>query len=231
MPKSQEAMYEPFAGEFAGHAEDSAYNAHYDRPSVLEVLGDVRGLSVLDAGCGPGFYTRELLDRGAVVTAFDPSPAFVGQARKRSGGRADIRRLDLELPMPELDDSSFDRIVLALVIHHITNRNVALSELHRVLKPGGRLVVSTIHPGADWANHGGSYFDRELVEETWQQDWQVRYWRQPLGDWCREFTDAGFLIEQLVEPRPAASMAHRYPDVQRRLDQAPGFIIFQLLKP
>lgn len=226
-----EAMYEPFAEQFANHAEDSAYNAHYDRPAVLEVLGDVQGLSVLDAGCGPGFYTRALLDRGAVVTAFDPSPAFVNLTRERTGAGADVRQLDLEHPLLGLEGDSFDRIVLALVIHHVSNRQQALSELYRVLKPGGRLILSTIHPGADWANHGGSYFNRELVQETWQQDWEVRYWRQPLGDWCREFTDAGFLIEKLVEPRPAASMADRYPDVQRKLDQAPGFIIFQLLKP
>lgn len=224
-------MYEPFAGEFASHARDSAYNAHYDRPAVLEMLGGVRGLSILDAGCGPGFYTRELLDRGAVVTAFDPSPAFVDLTRKRTAAAADVRLLDLERPLLGLHDDSFDRILLALVIHHVTNRSLALSELYRVLKPGGRLIVSTVHPVADWANHGGSYFDRELVEETWQQDWEVRYWRQPLGDWCREFTDAGFLIEQLVEPRPAASMEERYPDVWRTLDREPGFILFQLLKP
>lgn len=51
-------MYEPFAAAFERHAEDSAYNAHYDRPAMLRLLGEVRGLRVLDAGCGPGFYAR-----------------------------------------------------------------------------------------------------------------------------------------------------------------------------
>ena len=57
--------YDRMAAEFLAHAEDGAYNAHYDRPAVLELLGDVAGLRVLGAGCGPGLYAEELLARGA----------------------------------------------------------------------------------------------------------------------------------------------------------------------
>ena len=63
------------------HAENSAYNAHYDRPAVLAILGPVGGMHVLDAACGPGFYTKELLARGADVTAFDASPAMLELAK------------------------------------------------------------------------------------------------------------------------------------------------------
>src|ERR1039457_1667540 len=51
------------------------------------------------------------------------------------------------------------------------------------------------------ANHGGSYFEAEVIEETWSRGWQVRYWRQPLQLSCDEFASAGFLIERLAEPR------------------------------
>src|SRR3954447_2369295 len=85
------SMYEPFAAAFELHAEDSAYNAHYDRPAMLELLGDVRGMRVLDLGCGPGFYAEALADRGALVTAFDASPDLVRRARLRVGSRADVR--------------------------------------------------------------------------------------------------------------------------------------------
>jgi 2-polyprenyl-3-methyl-5-hydroxy-6-metoxy-1,4-benzoquinol methylase len=66
---------------FQQHAADSAANAHYDRPAVLAALGPVTGRQVLDGGCGPGLYLRELLERGAEVTAFDASPVMVGLAR------------------------------------------------------------------------------------------------------------------------------------------------------
>lgn len=78
---------------------------------------------------------------------------------------------------------------------------------------------------------GGSYFDRGPVEETWQTDWRMKYCRQPLEAWCQEFFDAGFLIERLVEPRPAKTMAERYPDVRDHLNHSPDFIGFSLYKP
>jgi ubiquinone/menaquinone biosynthesis C-methylase UbiE len=140
-------MYEPFAAEYEAHAEDSAYNAHYDRPAVLDLLGDIVGLRVLDVGCGPGLYTEELLERGAVVTAFDASPQMVRLARRRVGSRAEVRVWDLEQPLAWVPDAAQDVALMALVLHHIDNRSLALSELHRVLRPGGRLVVSTTHPG------------------------------------------------------------------------------------
>jgi 2-polyprenyl-3-methyl-5-hydroxy-6-metoxy-1,4-benzoquinol methylase len=224
-------MYEPFAAAFERHAEDSAYNAHYDRPAMLRLLGDVRGLRVLDVGCGPGFYAEALADGGASVTAFDASPELVRRARLRVGSRADVRVWDLEQPLTWLPDEHFDVALMALVLHHIDDRAQALSEISRVLRRGGRLVLSTTHPTSDWMLLGGSYFDRGLVEETWQADWHVTYWRQPLEAWCQEFFDAGFLIERLVEPRPAATMGERYPDDRDRLERSPGFIAFSLVRP
>jgi SAM-dependent methyltransferase len=225
------AMYEPFAAAFAAHAEDGAYNAHYDRPAVLELLGDVTGLRVLDAGCGPGLYAEALVEAGAVVTAFDASPTMVELARARVGGRADVRVADLDRPLSWLDDASQDRAVLALVLHHVPDRVAALAEIARVLRPGGRLVVSTSHPTQDWLQDGGSYFDRTWVEDTWQDDWAVRWWRQPLDAWCAEFAEAGLVLERLVELRPAASMADRHPQVHDALEHSPGFVAFRLLRP
>src|ERR1700712_1826988 len=150
-------MYEPFAAAFERHAEDSAYNAHYDRPAVLGLLGDVRGLRVLDVGCGPGFYLAALADAGASVTGFDASPDLVRRARLRIGSRADVRVWDLEQPLTWLADEQFGAAVMALVIHHIDNRAQALSEVFRVLRDGGRLIVSTTHPTSDWMELGGSY--------------------------------------------------------------------------
>jgi 2-polyprenyl-3-methyl-5-hydroxy-6-metoxy-1,4-benzoquinol methylase len=70
--------YDQMGLSFQQHAADSAYNAHYDRSAVLAALGSVAGRRVLDAACGPGLYLRELLERGAEVTAFDASPVMVG---------------------------------------------------------------------------------------------------------------------------------------------------------
>lgn len=58
----RDAQHESFAHEFLGHAVDAPYNAHYDRPAMFELIGDVRGKDVLDAGCGPGLYASRLVE-------------------------------------------------------------------------------------------------------------------------------------------------------------------------
>src|SRR5438067_807321 len=83
------AAYDAMGRDYAEHSADSAYNAHYDRPAVLALAGDVTGLRVLDAGCGPGLYAAEFVARGAKVAAVDASAAMVELARERLGPAAD----------------------------------------------------------------------------------------------------------------------------------------------
>lgn len=70
-----------FAEDYASHAAVSPYNALYDRPAVLDLLGPVAGKRILDVGCGPGLYAKELVDRGASVVGIDHSPEMIGIAR------------------------------------------------------------------------------------------------------------------------------------------------------
>ena len=161
------SAYDELGPAFQRHAEDSAYNAHYDRPAVLAALGPVSGLRVLDAACGPGFYARELLDRGAEVAAFDASPVMVDLATANLGGRAArVDRAVLGEPLP-YEDSAFDAIVCALAIHYADDRAAAFAEFFRVLRPGGAVVVSTQHPFTDWLRKGGSYFEAKLETDMW----------------------------------------------------------------
>lgn len=223
-------MYDAFAGAYDSHARTSPYNALYDRPALLDLAGDIAGRRVLDAGCGPGIYAAGLVARGAHVTAFDESPEMVRLVQDRLGTDVEVRRHRLGDRIDWLADASVDLVIMALVLHHVSDRVGALRELARVLSPDGRLVLSTTHPTRDWLHRGGSYFTSELVEETWQQDWAVQYWRQPLEGWCAEFAAAGFAIEHIVEPRPANTMADSHPEVYDRLSEQPGFIAFRLMK-
>jgi SAM-dependent methyltransferase len=226
------SAYDEMGPAYQLHADDSAYNAHYDRPAVLAALGPVGGLRVLDAACGPGYYAQELADRGATVTAFDASEVMVDMARARLGTRARVDRavLGARLPYP---DAAFDLIVCALAIHYADDRAAAFAEFFRVLRPGGAVVASTQHPVMDWMRKGGSYFDVTLETDLWRTpggDQLVRFWREPLSALCAAATSSGFLIEQVIEPLPAESMRERYPDDYSKLTAEPAFLILRLVK-
>jgi SAM-dependent methyltransferase len=221
-------QYDEVADRYEQHAEDSAYNAHYDRPAVLAALGPVVGLDVLDAACGPGFLLQRLIEQGARAVGFDASPAMVALARRRAGdaARVDVARLDSQLPY---GDGDFDRVVCALAIHHVPDRAATFAELRRVVRPGGAVVVSTTHPTADWLRAGGSYFDRVLMTEHWDSMGQsMSAWREPLSDLVAAALSAGFVLDLLDEPRPTATMRTRHPETYETLTRQPGFIVLRL---
>ena len=220
-----------FEGElaewFAGHATASAFNAHYDRPAVLELCGDVRGARVLDVGCGAGHTAAELTARGAEVVGVDGSATLLAHARERFAG--ELVEHDLERPLAFAAADSFDGAVMALVLHHVDDRDQLLRELARVVRPGGWLVVSTHHPTSDWRHLGGSYFAHERTTVSFGGGrWRVPAWRMPLQDLLEELTAPGFALERLVEPRPRPELADLDPEVFARLSREPGFLALRV---
>jgi SAM-dependent methyltransferase len=221
-------QYDVFADEYLDHAAYGFFNAFYDRPACLDLLGDVSGARVLDVACGPGLYAEELVRRGASVVGFDQSPRMIELCRARVPS-GDFRVGDLGQPLEWLPDASFDRVLFALAIEYVDDRVSALKELRRVLKPSGALVLSRQHPTADWLANGGDYFNTRVIEETWSKGWRLRYWLSPLEATCAEINEAGFVIERLVEPRPVGDAATINPEEYARLQREPGFIAFRLL--
>ncbi|MGW1675888.1 class I SAM-dependent methyltransferase [Saccharopolyspora sp. NPDC002376] len=220
----RDAQYDVFAEEFAEHAEDGFYNAHYDRPACLDLLGDVAGRRVLDAACGPGLYAAELVARGAQVIGCDISERMVELASNRVTA-GDFRVHDLSDPLVWLPDASVDLVLFALAVEYLDDRVAAMREFRRVLRPGGALVLSRMHPTGDWLRLGGNYFEPRVVEEVWSKGWQVRYWTAPLEVTCEELFQAGFVIERLREPRPTAAAAEISPERYERLNREPtGFL-------
>jgi SAM-dependent methyltransferase len=217
-------QYDVFADEFLDDARQGFYNAHYDRPACLELLGDVAGRTVLDVACGPGLCSEHLVARGAQVVGLDQSARMVELCRQRIPA-GDFHVHDLAAPIDWLPDNSVDLVLFALALEYVDDRTSALRELRRALRPDGALVLSRQHPTGDWLRHGGSYFDVRVIEEEWSRGWRLRYWLAPLELTCEELYQAGFLIERLVEPRPAAEAAEIDRETYERLLREPsGFI-------
>ncbi|TWT45171.1 Demethylmenaquinone methyltransferase [Phycisphaerae bacterium RAS1] len=111
-----------------------------------ELLGDVRGLQVLDVGCGTGRHALRAASLGACVTGVDFSSEMLRRAQAKPGG-GDVRWVshDLETPLP-FDSHAFHRVTSALVIDHIGNLAAYMAEMRRVCRPDGFVLLSVLHP-------------------------------------------------------------------------------------
>jgi SAM-dependent methyltransferase len=218
-----------------GHNNEAgSFNAYYERPATIALLGDVAGRRVLEVGCGPGALTQWLADHGADVTAMDVSPEMVRLATQRTAGRARIVTADLAEPLAFAADASFDLVVASLVLHYLADWAAPLAEFHRVLTPRGAVVFSTHHPAGDWQLHSrDDYFAVKQVTEVWTiggAPFEVTFWRRPLTAITSAISGAGFVIDQLVEPEPVPELAQRDPEHYRSIMTGPSFLFFRLTK-
>lgn len=198
--------YDGFASDYDEENAGSLLNAHYERPAVLALLGDLSGRRILDAGCGSGPLAAELVARGADVFGLDGSPAMVELARRRLGEVVPLTVHDLAEPLP-YEDESFDDVVASLVLHYLQDWEGPLAEIRRVLKPGGRLVASINHPFVRQFNEPTEdYFaTREYGEdvELNGRTTTLTFWHRPLREVVRAVSDAGLVLRVLDEPAPS----------------------------
>ncbi len=115
------------------------------------------GDRVLDLGCGTGALAIELARKGCTVTGVDISPSMLSQAAQNVRREAMEERVSLrELGVAELDeafaDASFDAVTSTLLFSELSSqeRDYALAECHRLLRPGGRLLVADEVLPASW---------------------------------------------------------------------------------
>jgi ubiquinone/menaquinone biosynthesis C-methylase UbiE len=224
--------YDSFAQAYSSENAVNLANAYYERPATLALAGDVAGRRILDAGCGSGPLFAALRERGALMSGFDSSAGMLELARQRLGDDADLRVADLGSPLP-FPDGAFDDVVASLVLHYLEDWTEPLAELRRVLKPGGRLIASVMHPllGHRVARPGADYFatyqwDDEITTAS-GQSYVLTYWHRPLPAMIDAIVAAGFRITKISEPLPAPDTPRELlPDFLRDNPSASGFLCF-----
>lgn len=189
--ETKERMY--FYEKQLAHEFDSKMNM-YDTLKRVEVVYNellcpdnykLKGKKLLDAGCGTGWFSKPAVERGADVTSMDLGESLLAEVKKKCTTQCVVGSI-MEMPF---EDNTFDFIVSSEVIEHIPDASLAIHELHRVLKPGGTLVLTT--PNKVW------YFAVWLANA-----FKLRPY-QGLENWIsqsrlrRLLTKAGFRIERM----------------------------------
>jgi SAM-dependent methyltransferase len=223
--------YDEFGRVYADNNESSPFNALYERPAILSLAGDVRGLRVLDAGCGSGAHSAELINRGAAVTGVDLSANLLDIARQRLGPDVPLHQADLSQSLA-FPGNAFDLVLSSLVLHYLAEWEPTLREFHRVLDIRGRVVLSTHHPFMDMRISGSDdYFGTYTFTEDWVRGGRtmsMRFWHRPLRAMLTAFAASGFRVEDISEPDPLPEMANKAPGSYRRLTRNAQLLFFSL---
>ncbi len=111
---------------------------------LLPHLDAAPGMTVLDAGCGSGAYHPHIAALGVRIVAADMSPGMVREARAQAiEQRLHVDALAADAQLLPFRGSSFDRVMANHMLYHVPDQPLALREMRRVLRPGGRAVFST----------------------------------------------------------------------------------------
>jgi SAM-dependent methyltransferase len=225
--------YAGFADRYDAFAPTKPYNALYERPATLSLLGDVAGLRVLDAGCGPGICCEILARSGATVHGVDVTPEMLDLARRRCAGLSvELTSGDLAQPLRWLADQSFDRVLCALALDYVEPLDRVFGEFYRVARPGGALVFSMAHPMHDWMDErtrgDRSYYETHRFGMYWggfgEPRPYVEAYRRPLAAILNPLAAAGWSLERIVEPRPQEEMRAVAEEDYLALARSPAFI-------
>ncbi|NHJ47921.1 MAG: class I SAM-dependent methyltransferase [Asgard group archaeon] len=221
-------------------------------PALWKQIGDVKGLKILDAGCGNGYLSRLLAKKGAKVTGIDISKHFIGFCKKKEKANP----LGCEFltgsltDMSSIDSGIFDIVVSNIVMVDVQDYKSAFKEINRVLKPNGRFIWSNLHPvfgglsqifyrlPFDTSRNEerlclmiDRYFDTGAILMSWGNIKPIWQFHRTLQDYTQALNKAGFLIREIIEPKPSIKDIQENPrSLAFDADRIPFFIIFDCLK-
>ena len=213
------------------------YRDLVNTPGFFALLPPVDGLTCLDLGCGEGHNTRLLAGRGARVVAVDIAESFIAAAAQIPCHG--IRYLLGDGALLPFRAASFDAVTAFMSLMDTADPERTLCEVARVLRPGGFVQFSVVHPimsapagrwvadeaGARQARAIGEYFYQGPLTETWAfgaamalfgdryEPFTITYARRTFTGWLDAVLGAGLRIEAVAEPCADERTAADHPEV------------------
>ncbi|MHA2193372.1 MAG: class I SAM-dependent methyltransferase [Candidatus Thorarchaeota archaeon] len=233
-------MDERIREQWEGNAEafsnliDGRGTPHHQKilnPCVEKLVGKVAGKKLLDAGSGEGYLARHYAKHGAEVIAIDLSQRLIDASEQISEAEEAYvdYRVDNVCYIESVPNEEFDIVLSNLVLLNVPCLDDAINEFHRVLKTGGILVFSIVHPAFNFYGPGswemgekdpetnrreGLFFkvDRYFEEEEYQRYWKTRegqkfpepisFFHRTLSTYLNSLSKAGFRLLEFIEPKP-----------------------------
>lgn len=206
----------------------SPFSPNYvmEEPAVLAEVGDPTGRRVLDLGCGDAGLGQQLLAAGAAsYGGIDGSHNMVQRARERLDGTTGHVELgDLEEFTAPAD--SADIVICRLAMHYVQDINPVLAAVSRCLAPGGRFVMTVVHPViTSYDNRPDGPRTAWTVDDYFEsgprrRDWfgrEVIWYHRTIEQYVGAFTGAGLSVTGLRECEPVAErFAEEYDELARR---------------
>jgi ubiquinone/menaquinone biosynthesis C-methylase UbiE len=206
----------------------------------------VKGLRILDIGCGQGYFSRVLASRAAKVTGIDLSPKMIAIAmvheKKRPLG-VEYRVMDARGITSAWASGSFDLVTACMSLHDMPTPGRVIHSASRVLGDDGGMAFSVAHSvNHSWGRwveeHGkkvvqiADYLRNGRYVVPWdmprlREHWLTVSYNFTISDWSKMIENSGFLIQRIYEPRPTKSQAKRHPELEES-SRIPFFLVFRL---
>ncbi len=188
-------------------------------PAVTTLFGPVGGQRVLDLGCGTGRHTLALAQAGAHVTALDQSPEMMAVAQRKLHG-SPVEWIPHALPAPlPFAEESFALVVAGLVVEHVAELPALLKEVVRVLQPGGRFILSALHPDRTADGQRARFIDpRTGIRRP------ITTYHRTVADYLDAAAGAGLTLLQEQTLVATAELAARMPRAGRYVGLPLGWV-------
>ncbi|WP_417834363.1 class I SAM-dependent methyltransferase [Thalassospira xiamenensis] len=229
---------ESAAAWIADNSGDGDFSRQHvlDRP-MLERINKQKFATALDIGCGEGRFCRMLSNLGIAATGIDPTERLIEHARSCDPNGTYYVHYAEKLDLP---DGAFDLVTSYLSMIDITDIDAAVSEMVRVLRPGGTLLIanlnsfSTAATPTTWVkgDNGSEHFclDRYMEERSEWVQWRgirIKNWHRPFSRYMKILLSHNLILRHFDEPLPGSEHGGMY----ERYYRAPYFHIMEWEKP
>lgn len=163
-----------------------------EEPAVKSLIQKITPGRTLDAACGTGRYSNYLNSLKHIVTGIDQSPEMLLKARQRN---KDVNFIQADLNDLPFKNESFDLAVCTLVLTHFMKIHKPLSELSRVVRVRGCIIISDIHPLLVTLGGQAEFYDKN---GKWGY---ITNYTHLLSEYLNEFNNLGLKVIQCIEPK------------------------------